>query len=291
MSDTFLTRKQMEESAAVVRAHTLHQPHVGLVLGSGLGALAEAVERADVVPYAEIPHFAPSTVEGHVGRLVIGTLERQTVIVMQGRSHYYEGYSMQQLTLPVRVMQLLGVEILIVTNAAGGLSPEFRPGDLMLITDHINLIGMAGLSPLRGPNDPSLGPRFPDMSEAYDAQLRALAHRVAAERKIKLHEGVYAGLAGPSFETPADLRFLRKIGADAVGMSTVPEVTVARHGGIRVLGISGISNVAMLEPGSAPPPTHQEVLEAGQVIVPKLMALIRGVLQSLPTGEGRQPSK
>lgn len=282
MSDTFLTRKQMEESAAVVRAHTLHQPHVGLVLGSGLGALAEAVERADMVPYAEIPHFAPSTVEGHVGRLVIGTLERQTVIVMQGRSHYYEGYSMQQLTLPVRVMQLLGVEILIVTNAAGGLSPEFRPGDLMLITDHINLIGMAGLSPLRGPNDPSLGPRFPDMSEAYDARLRALAHRVAAERKIKLHEGVYAGLAGPSFETPADLRFLRRIGADAVGMSTVPEVTVARHGGIRVLGISGISNVAMLEPGSAPPPTHQEVLEAGQVIVPKLMTLVRGVLQLLP---------
>ena len=282
MSDTFLTRKQMEESAAVVRAHTLHQPHVGLVLGSGLGALAEAVERADVVPYADIPYFAPSTVEGHVGRLVIGTLERQTVIVMQGRSHYYEGYSMQQLTLPVRVMQLLGVGILIVTNAAGGLSPEFRPGDLMLITDHINLIGMAGLSPLRGPNDPSLGPRFPDMSEVYDARLRALAHRVAAERKIKLHEGVYAGLAGPSFETPADLRFLRRIGADAVGMSTVPEVTVARHGGLRVLGISGISNVAMLEPGSAPPPTHQEVLDAGQVIVPKLTALVRGVLQSLP---------
>lgn len=282
MSDTFLTRKQMEESAAVVRAHTLHQPHVGLVLGSGLGALAEAVERADMVPYAEIPHFAPSTVEGHVGRLVIGTLERQTVIVMQGRSHYYEGYSMQQLTLPVRVMQLLGVEILIVTNAAGGLSPEFRPGDLMLITDHINLIGMAGLSPLRGPNDPSLGPRFPDMSEAYDARLRDLAQRVAAERKIELHQGVYMCLAGPSFETPADLRFLHKIGADAVGMSTVPEVTVARHGGIRVLGISGISNVAMLEPGSAPPPTHQEVLEAGQVIVPKLMTLVRGVLQLLP---------
>jgi len=282
VSDTFLTRKQMEESAAVVRAHTLHQPHVGVVLGSGLGALAEAVERADVVPYADIPYFAPSTVEGHVGRLVIGTLERQTVIVMQGRSHYYEGYSMQQLTLPVRVMQLLGVGILIVTNAAGGLSSEFRPGDLMLITDHINLIGMAGLSPLRGPNDPSLGPRFPDMSEVYDVELRDLARRVAAEHKIKLHQGVYAGLGGPSFETPADLRFLRKIGADAVGMSTVPEVTVARHGGIRVLGISGISNVAILEPGSAPPPTHQEVLEAGQVIVPKLMALIRGVLQSLP---------
>jgi len=213
--------------------------------------------------------------------LVIGTLEGQSVIVMQGRSHYYEGCSMQQVTLPVRVMQLLGVEILIVTNAAGGLSPEFRPGDLMLIADHINLIGMAGLSPLRGPNDPTLGPRFPDMSEAYDAGLRELALRVAAERNIKLHQGVYICLAGPSFETPADLRFLRKIGADAVGMSTVPEVTVARHGGIKVLGVSGISNVAAIEPGSAPPTTHEEVLQAGPVIMPKLMTLIRGVLKAL----------
>jgi len=282
MSDTFLNRKQIEESVAVVRAHTLHQPRVGLVLGSGLGTLADAVERADVIPYADIPHFAVSTVEGHVGRLLVGMLEEQPVIVMQGRSHYYEGYSMQQVTLPVRVMKLLGVEILIVTNAAGGLAPEFRPGDLMLITDHINLIGMAGLSPLRGPNDPTLGPRFPDMSVAYDAGLRELALRVAAELKIKLHQGVYMCLAGPSFETPADLRFLRKIGADAVGMSTVPEVTVARHGGIKVLGISGISNVAMIEPGSTHSPTHEEVLQAGQAIVPKLTTLIRGVLKSLP---------
>ena len=281
MSDTFFTRKQIEEAVAVVRAHTLRRPRVGLVLGSGLGALAEAVERADVIPYSDIPYFPPATVEGHAGRLVIGALEGQSVIVMQGRSHYYEGCSMQQVTLPVRVMQLLGVEILIVTNAAGGLSPEFRPGDLMLIADHINLIGMAGLSPLRGPNDPTLGPRFPDMSQAYDAGLRELALRVAAERNIKLHQGVYICLAGPSFETPADLRFLRKIGADAVGMSTVPEVTVARHGGIKVLGVSGISNVAAIEPGSAPPTTHEEVLQAGPVIVPKLMTLIRGVLKAL----------
>jgi purine-nucleoside phosphorylase len=281
MSDTFFTRKQIEEAVAVVRAHTLRRPRVGLVLGSGLGALAESVERADVVPYNDIPYFPLATVEGHAGRLVIGALEGQSVIVMQGRSHYYEGCSMQQVTLPVRVMQLLGVEILIVTNAAGGLSPEFRPGDLMLIVDHINFIGMAGLSPLRGPNDPTLGPRFPDMSEAYDAGLRELALRVAAERNIRLHQGVYICLAGPSFETPADLRFLRKIGADAVGMSTVPEVTVARHGGIKVLGVSGISNVAAIEPGSAPPTTHEEVLQAGPVIVPKLMTLIRGVLKAL----------
>jgi purine-nucleoside phosphorylase len=289
VGDIFFSRQQIEESAAVVRARIHYQspdgdlrPRVGLVLGSGLGPLAEAIEHADVIPYSDIPNVALSTVEGHVGRLVIGILEGQSVIVMQGRSHYYEGYSMQQVTLPVRIMQLVGVEILVVTNAAGGLAPDLRPGDLMLITDHINLIGMAGLSPLRGPNDPSLGPRFPEMTEAYDAGLRNLALRVAAEQNIKLHKGVYICLAGPSFETPADLRFLRKIGADAVGMSTVPEVTIARHGGLRVLGISGISNVAMVEPGSAPPPTHEEVLQAGQVIVPKLTALIRGVLRSLP---------
>ena len=283
MDDTFFTRQQLEESVAAVRARSQYQPRVGLILGSGLGGLAESVERADAIPYGDVPHCAPSTVEGHAGRFVIGMLEGQAVIVMQGRSHYYEGYSMQQVTLPVRVMQLLGVEILIVTNAAGGLAPEMRPGDLMLITDHVNLIGMAGLSPLRGPNDPSLGPRFPDMSEAYDAGLRQLALRVAAEQNTRLHQGVYVCLAGPSFETPADLRFLRKIGGDAVGMSTVPEVTVARHGGIRVLGVSGISNVMATEPGAAPPTTHEEVLQAGQVIVPRLMALIRGVLKALPT--------
>jgi len=282
MNDTFFTRQQMEEPVAVVRARSRYQPRVGLILGSGLGALAESVEHSDAIPYSEIPHLVPSTVEGHAGRFVIGTLEGQAVIVMQGRSHHYEGYSMQQVTLPVRVMQLLGVEILIVTNAAGGLAPDMRPGDLMLITDHVNLIGMTGLSPLRGPNDPSLGPRFPDMSEAYDANLRQLALRVAVEQDLNLHQGVYVCLAGPSFETPADLRFLRKIGGDAVGMSTVPEVTVARHGGIRVLGVSGISNVAIIEPGSAPPPTHEEVLQAGQVIVPKLTTLIRGVLKALP---------
>ena len=282
MSDTFLTRQQMEESAALVRACTRHRPRVGLILGSGLGALADELEQVDIIAYAQVPHFTPSTVEGHAGRLVVGMLEGQSVMVMQGRSHYYEGYSMQQITLPIRVMQILGIQTLIVTNASGGLSPDFRPGDVMLITDHINLIGMAGLSPLRGPNDPSLGPRFPDMSEAYDRPLRDLALRVAAGQHITLHQGVYVCLAGPSFETPADLRFLRKIGADAVGMSTVPEVTLARHAGIRVLGLAGISNVASVEPGSAPPPTHEEVLEAGHILGPRLTAIIRGVLRALP---------
>jgi purine-nucleoside phosphorylase len=196
---------------------------------------------------------------------------------MQGRAHYYEGYNMSQVGLPVRVMQRLGIQILIVTNAAGAVHPDFSPGDLMLITDHLNLIGMAGNSPLRGPNLDEIGPRFPDMSRAYDLELSEIARQVAAENQIKLNEGIYVCLAGPSFETPADLRFLRAIGADAVGMSTVPEVTVARHGEMRVLGISGISNKANLDGNTVT--THEEVLEAGKVIVPKLITIIRGVLR------------
>lgn len=279
----FLTRAHFEQAVAAVRARSRQAPRVGLILGSGLSALAESVERADVIPYADLPHFVASTVEGHAGRLILGDLEGQPVIVMQGRVHYYEGYPMDRVTLPVRVMQLMGVETLVVTNAAGGLNPAFAPGDLMLITDHLNLLGMAGLSPLRGPNDPSLGPRFPDMSEAYDRSLRSLALRVAGELGMTLHQGVYAGLGGPNFETPADLRFLRLIGVDAVGMSTVPEVVVARHGGLRVLGLSGISNVACHDPAGGVETTHEEVLQAGQVIVPKLTALLRGVLRALPS--------
>jgi purine-nucleoside phosphorylase len=211
--------------------------------------------------------------------LIIGHLEGQDVLVMQGRVHFYEGYNMSQVGLPVRVMQRLGVEILIVTNAAGAVNPEFAPGDLMLITDHLNLIGMTGESPLRGPNLDEVGPRFPDMGQAYDRDLAALARKVANEKALALWEGVYICLAGPSFETPADLRFLRGIGADAVGMSTVPEVTVARHGGMRVLGISTISNKANLDGLTLT--THEEVLEAGKIIVPRLTALITGVLQQL----------
>jgi purine-nucleoside phosphorylase len=211
--------------------------------------------------------------------LVIGRLEGQDVLVMQGRAHYYEGYSMSQVGLPVRVMQRLGVQTLIVTNAAGSVNPGIVPGDLMLLTDHLNLIGMAGLTPLRGPNLDEFGPRFPDMSQAYDRGLLETARQVMKEKNIPLHEGVYACLAGPSFETPADLRFLRQAGVDAVGMSTVPEVTVARHGGMRVLGISGISNKANLDGSTLT--THEEVMTAGQVIVPKLTALIQGVLHRL----------
>ncbi len=277
-----LTLEHYQKAAEAMRARITRTPAVGLVLGSGLGPLAEALDRPDVIPAAEIPYWPPSTVQGHKGQLLVGQLEGQTVFVQQGRAHYYEGHSLQQVTLPIRVMQLLGIKVLIVTNAAGAVNPAFRPGDVMLITDHINFMGMAGQSPLRGPNDPALGVRFPDMSVAYDRDLRALALEAAGAAAIKLHQGVYICLGGPSFETPADLRFLRALGVDAVGMSTVPEVTVARHGGLRVLGFSGISNAANLDGNTVT--THEEVLAAGQTLVPKLTALVRGVLQRLPPG-------
>lgn len=275
----FFSLEQYDQVADAVRSQIDITPRVGLILGSGLGGLSEAVEDATSIPYGDLPLWPVSTVHGHQGRLVIGQLEKQPVIVMQGRAHYYEGYSMAQIGLPVRVMQRLGVQILIVTNAAGAVNPYFNPGELMLITDHLNLIGMAGLNPLRGPNLDTLGPRFPDMSQPYDKILCNLARSAAASAGIKLNEGVYASLAGPSFESPADLRFLRTAGVDAVGMSTVPEVIVARHAGTRVLGISGISNKANLDGSTIT--SHEEVLEAGHKIVPQLTALIRAVLAQI----------
>lgn len=277
----FFSSTHFKAAAEEIRGRVQLQPRVGLILGSGLNPLADAVENSVAIPYDEIPHFPVTTVEGHTGRLLLGRLEGQPVAVMQGRAHYYEGYSMAEITFPVRVMQALGIEILMVTNAAGGLDPEFRPGDVMLITDHVNLIGMGGLNPLRGPNLDEFGPRFPDMSEPYDAHLQALARRAAARADLALREGVYVCLAGPSFETLADLRFLRLIGVDAVGMSTVPEVIVARHGGTRVLGLSGISNVAPIEGAPTVETTHEEVLKAGQVLVPQMEMIIRGVLEAL----------
>jgi purine-nucleoside phosphorylase len=278
MSET-ITLDQIDHLAGLIRGRIHAQPRVGIILGSGLGALADSVEAAIHIPYPELPSWPVSTVIGHHGRLVVGKLETQDVLVMQGRVHYYEGYSMAQVTLPVRVMQRLGIEILVVTNAAGGVNPEFQPGDLMLITDHLNLIGMSGPNPLRGPNLDELGPRFPDMSRAYDSVLCEMARRSAAENNMVLREGIYVCLAGPSFETPADLRYLRLAGADAVGMSTVPEVTIARHGGMRVLGVSGISNKANLDGSTLT--THEEVLAAGTVIAPKLITLLKGVLRQL----------
>lgn len=259
-----------------IRPRIKTQPRVAIILGTGLGGLAESVQDATIIPYQDLTDWPISTVKGHAGRLIIGLLEDQPVLVMQGRVHYYEGYPMSQVTLSVRVIQKLGIGILIVTNAAGAINPDFIPGDVMLITDHLGLTGMAGLNPLIGPNLDEFGPRFPDMSQAYDREFCDLARKVAKQQKIHLQEGVYVGLSGPSFETPADLRFLRIAGADAVGMSTVPEVTIARHGGTRVLGFSGISNKANLNGNTIT--THEEVLEAGKILAPRVETIIRGFL-------------
>ncbi len=279
MSD--ITLHQITEAATAVRHLTRHKPTVGLVLGSGLNALADGVQNPDIIPYEKIPYWPASTVPGHGGRLVIGQLGNQTVLAQQGRAHYYEGYTMSHITLPVRVMRLLGIHTLIVTNAAGGINAAFQAGDLMLITDHINFLGIAGQNPLRGPNEDSFGPRFPDMTRPYDPHLRQIALEVAQANGFTLQQGVYGYVAGPSFETPAELRFLRTVGADAVGMSTVPEVVVARHAGMRVLGISSITNKADPDPQPGITVTHDEVLETGKQIVPNLMALIRGILPRL----------
>jgi purine-nucleoside phosphorylase len=279
MSTPYITLEQIDQAADAVRQRSHYKPRVALILGSGLNGLADSVQKADIIPFGDLPHMPVSTVHGHAGRLVIGELEGQQVFVMQGRVHYYEGYTMGQVTLPIRIMQRLGIEMLFVTNAAGGVNPDFMPGDVMLINDHLNLIGMTGANPLFGSNIDELGPRFPDMSQAYDRELMAKARKAAADEGIPLHEGVYCCLSGPSFEGPADLRFLRVAGADAVGMSTVPEVIVARHGGMRVMGLSGISNKANLDGTTVT--THEEVIEAGKVITPKVEKIIRGVLRSL----------
>jgi purine-nucleoside phosphorylase len=275
---SYISLAQIDEITQEIKKRIKIQPVVGIILGSGLNGLADSIHQAVRIPYSDLPNFPVSTVHGHVGRFVIGELEGKPALVMQGRIHYYEGYTMGQTTLPVRVMQRLGIQSMIVTNAAGGVHPDFSPGDVMLITDQLNLMGMSGLNPLMGPNLDEIGPRFPDMSQPYDRAYCDLARKVASENGIALQEGVYAGLSGPSFESPADLRFLRLAGADAVGMSTVPEVIVARHGNMRVLGLSGISNKANLDGSTVT--THEEVIEAGKVITPKVEAIVRGVLKS-----------
>ena len=276
---SYFPLEQIDEIVRSLEGRTARKPRIGIILGSGLNGLADAVRTPDIVPFGELPHFPVSTVFGHAGRIVVGELEGKDVLVMQGRIHFYEGYSMAQVTLPIRLMQRFGMDTLFVTNAAGGVNPAFQPGDVMLITDHLSFLGMMGQNPLMGPNYDEIGPRFPDMSQIYDRGLADLARTVAKREAITLREGVYAGLSGPSFEGPADLRFLRMAGADAVGMSTVPEVIVARHGNMRVLGFSGISNKANLDGSTVT--THEEVIEAGKIITPKVEKLVRGVLQDL----------
>ena len=270
---------QYDEAADYVRSHIDHVPEVGLILGSGLNSLAEEVEDAVIIPYGTIPHFPQSTVAGHAGQLVVGKLAGVQVCVMQGRFHYYEGYSMQQTVLPVRVMVRLGVPRVIITNAAGAINPAFQVGDLMLIEDHINFPGMAGNNPLRGPNLDAFGPRFPAANRMYTRSQIDLAIEVADELDINLQRGVYAMIGGPNFETPAEIRLLRLLGVDSVGMSTVPETLVAHHAGLEVLAISTITNISIDDLASVAEPTHEEVAEAGAVIVPILTELLKGVVR------------
>ena len=269
-------RAEIDAAVQAVRAHTQAKPAIALILGTGLGELARQIERPTIVEYSEIPGFPAATVESHAGRLLVGTLAGKTVIAMQGRFHRYEGYTLQQVTFPVRVLRALGAETLIVSNACGGMHPLWAPGDLMLISDHINLLGD---NPLVGPNDDSLGPRFPDMSAPYDAELRALAREVAVERRIVLREGVYIAVTGPSLETRAEYRALRMLGADVVGMSTVPEVIVALHGGMRVLGVSIITDQCL--PDALEPATVERIIAVAGRAEPLLSSLVSGVIERL----------
>jgi purine-nucleoside phosphorylase len=270
-------KSQIEESARFIEERIRFAPSIGIILGTGLGALVDEIEIDRVIPYEEIPHFPVSTVETHKGNLVLGHLAGRPVVVMQGRFHYYEGYDLKQVTFPVRVMKRLGAQVLLVSNAAGGMNRNMKRGDLMLITDHINLLGD---NPLRGPNDPELGPRFPDMSSVYDRELRELALQIALENGIYLHQGVYVALSGPNLETPAEYRFLITIGADAVGMSTVPEVIVAKHAGMRVFGISCITDLAI--DGVVEPVSFEEIVNAAKEAEPKMTLIIKELVQRMP---------
>ena len=272
----FSVYSKIKETVDSIRSKCRQKPLLGLILGSGLGAYAESFQDCTVIPYNRLPHFPCSTVAGHSGTLVIGTVEGVPAVALQGRVHLYEGYSIEQVSFPTRVLGVLGIRQLVVTNAAGGINTEFRPGDLMLITDHINLMGT---NPLVGPNLDELGPRFPDMSEAYDSTMRTIALEAARERGIVLRQGVYIGLRGPSYETPAEIRMCRLLGADAVGMSTVPEVIVANHMGIGVLGISCITNMAA---GILPQRlTHKEVIDTTERVSEKFHSLLQGIIPQL----------
>lgn len=268
--------KKINDSVQSIRNITDIKPELAIILGTGLGGLAENIEESVVIPYEKIDNFPISTVSGHLGNLVLGKLEGKWVVAMQGRFHYYEGYSMQEIAFPIRVMKELGANIIIISNAAGGMNRIFQRGDLMLISDHINLMGD---NPLIGPNDDKLGPRFPDMSEAYDKKLIFLTEKIALEEKIKLHKGIYAGLTGPMLETPAEYRMLITIGADAVGMSTIPEVIAANHMGMRVLGISCITDLAI--DGVVEKVHFQEILDAANRSEPIMTDLIKKVIKNI----------
>lgn len=263
------------KAAAYIKEQGVNEVEVGLILGSGLGELADEITDRVVIQYTDIPSFPISTVEGHEGQLVYGTLGGKKVLALQGRFHYYEGYSMNTVTFPIRVMSALETESLIVTNAAGGVNTDFTPGDLMLINDHINFFGT---NPLIGPNDPNFGPRFPDLSVAYDAEYRKHAEEAAADLGIELKQGVYFGMTGPTYESPAEIKMIRTLGGDSVGMSTVPEVIVARHAGIRVVGISAITNYAA---GMGKELNHEDVIEVSAQIRVTFKEFITNLLEKL----------
>lgn len=271
-----MDKEFIEKASSFIKEKIKEQPKIGLILGSGLGVLVDEIEDQVKVPYHTIPEFPTSTVEGHEGQLVFGKIHGVSVVAMQGRIHYYEGYDMGKVTFPVRVMKELGIDTLIVTNAAGGVNTSFKPGDLMLITDHINF---TGTSPLIGPNNPELGLRFVDMSYPYDRELRKVAKDAAKEVNVNLREGVYVAVTGPSYETPAEIRMFRTLGADAVGMSTVSEVIVARHAELKVLGISCITNMAagILDQ----PLNHEEVIETTQKVREQFLSLIKEIVRKL----------
>ena len=274
MSDSL--PEQIREATEAVRAQSSLEPEVGIVLGTGLGGLAERLETETVLSYEALPHFPLSTVETHTGRLLLGKLGGKRVVAMEGRFHRYEGYTLQQVTFPIRVMRALGAHTLVISNACGGMNPLWQPGDLVLIADHINLLGD---NPLVGPNVDELGPRFPDMSEPYDRELQALAERIALERRIPLRRGVYVAVAGPNLETPAEYRMLRMIGADVVGMSTVPETIVAVHGGMRVLGISIITDACL--PDALEPVDIPRIIATAREAEPRLTELVEGVIERM----------
>jgi purine-nucleoside phosphorylase len=271
-------RKKIHEAGNLLKTKTKTQPEIGIILGTGLGALAKEIQAEVIVPYQEIPHFPLSTVESHAGRLIFGKLgqNKKSVMVMQGRFHYYEGYSMQQITFPVRVMKALGCHTLLISNACGGMNPLYVPGDLMIMTDHINLLGD---NPLIGPNDDELGLRFPDMSEPYTRSLIALAEQIALEEKIRVQRGVYVAVAGPNLETRAEYRFLRAIGADVVGMSTVPEVIVAVQSGMKVLGISVVTDACL--PDALEPADIGKILRIAAEAEPRLTLLMKRVVERM----------
>jgi purine-nucleoside phosphorylase len=268
--------EQIQDALRAIQGRWNGKPQVGIILGTGLGGLAEEIEKEITLPYRELPHFLESTAPSHTGQLLCGKLGGKTVVAMEGRFHAYEGYSLQQITFPVRVMKALGCHTLVVSNAAGGMNPQYSKGDLMLIEDHINLLGD---NPLIGKNDDRLGPRFPDMCEVYDRQLLKLAQRVALEEKIVAQKGVYVAVTGPNLETRAEYRFLRQLGADVVGMSTVPEAIVAIHGGMKVFGVSVVTDMCL--PDALEPAKLEDIIATAKVAEKKLRVLVKRVVQEM----------